>query len=191
MITRRNQRVTSSAAQALLLLLVLGCRMLLLDPSIVMGESAAAASSSASAQNRRSLKVMEPFTVETKPAYRAVKEPVSSEDVSLSDQRTDSTVAMLKVPNLVAPPREDCSASGPCELCTDSDRDNTPECLETGRRQSFLCFVQGTYMHFCVCESGPLRVCALRARRSLVRGSRPPRRAAVIASVWKTIHLHD
>lgn len=91
---------------------------------------------------------MEPFTVETKPAYRAVKEPVSSEDVSLSDQRTDSTVAMLKVPNLVAPPREDCSASGPCELCTDSDRDNTPECLETGRRQSFLCFVQGTYMHF-------------------------------------------
>lgn len=32
-----------------------------------------------------------------------------------------------------------CLEAGPCELCSDSDRISTPECRETGRRQSFRC----------------------------------------------------
>lgn len=54
-------------------------------------------------------------------------------------QMTDeaaTTVEEKEDPNEVCLPEE-------CQLCTDTDKDNIPECYDTGRVQTVLCKTQG------------------------------------------------
>jgi hypothetical protein len=67
----------------------------------------------------------------------------------------DASASVMPLPNL-----EDCSEPGPCELCTDSDRNSITVCHETGRRQSWtcpfkgrVCFSRKSFGLFCISES--------------------------------------
>jgi hypothetical protein len=124
MITRRKKLVTRPSLSVTVLM-----GMLLLLRSSVEAKSRV---DSRRIQGR-SLKLFEPMTVEDKPVL--IKE---------RQQESESEDVVLTVPTLVAAASEVCSVTGRCELCTDSDKENIPECLETGRRQSFVCSLEGT-----------------------------------------------
>ena len=136
-----KKRVASSAA---VLILVVAMLQVVLQASVESTTTPPVVLTSTQ-QRRSTLTRMEPVTVQDKHAVGNRKE-LSIVDDGLGLPTSESN-AVLTVPNVATasvPLSEVCSASGHCELCTDSDRDSIPECLKTGRRQSFTCSVLGT-----------------------------------------------